>query len=109
MANDRTLIIKVIKGSKEDKWLQAQKNQSGSIRALIRTASRQIGDTDLREFLEDTGIDRGDFQLNGNSPTHQDQTQKAVESKHPTRNSDNKSSNKNNEPDYDEIMKGLSS
>ena len=56
MTNDRTLIIKVIKGSKEDKWLQAQKNQSGSIRALIRTASRQIGDTDLREFLEDTGI-----------------------------------------------------
>ena len=25
MTNDRTLIIKVIKGSKEDKWLQAQK------------------------------------------------------------------------------------
>lgn len=109
MANDRTLIIKVIKGSKEDKWLQAQKNQSGSIRALIRTASRQIGDTDLREFLEDTGIDRGDFQLNGNSPTLQDQMQKAVESKQSAHNSDNKSSNKNNEPDYDEIMKGLSS
>lgn len=109
MANDRTLIIKVIKGSKEDKWLQAQKNQSGSIRALIRTASRQIGDTDFREFLEDTGIDRGDFQLNGNSPTLQNQTPKAVESRQSTPSSDNDSSNKNNEPDYDEIMKGLSS
>lgn len=106
MANDRTLIIKVIKGGKEDKWLQAQKNQSGSIRALIRTASRQIGDTDLREFLEDTGIDRGDFQLNGNSSN---QTQTAVENKQSTPNSDNNASNKNNEPDYDEIMKGLSS
>lgn len=60
--NSNNTILRVEKGSLEDKWLSAQSNKTFALKLLIRNAYRQFGNIDLQNvaidnFLQSPMID----------------------------------------------------
>lgn len=61
-SNSNNTILRVEKGSLEDKWLSAQSNKTFALKLLIRNAYRQFGNIDLQNvaidnFLQSPMID----------------------------------------------------
>lgn len=52
-SNSNNTILRVEKGSLEDKWLSAQSNKTFALKLLIRNAYRQFGNIDLQNVAID--------------------------------------------------------
>ena len=77
MTNVRNVIIKITKDGPEDRWLREQDNQSESIRALIKTAIRQVGNVDFKDFLIESAINSGSVKL-FNNPKNEEASEEKV-------------------------------